>query len=337
MNQIIQQICIDRYLTPYKLGRPVIAPSGVEGAFNKCAVDCPFVFYHNDKFYMTYVGFDGKGYQTALAVSKDLINWETKRIILSRDEERGWDSVSIAGTWIIKNDNLFELPTLKKIDGKYWLVYHSYPGHGYEEGPAEIGLAWSDDDELLRWNRLDKPVFSWKDGIDWERGGLYKACIVENNGIYYMFYNAKNCKKRLWTEQIGLATSSDLIYWERYPSNPVLTITENNWDSRFVSDPYVVKDNNIWVMFYYGYNGIYAQNGIAFSKDLLYWEKYKKPILSNGKDGEIDERYAHKPAVIYYDNRLYHFYCAVRKYREGDIAKNFNEFRTISVASSNPF
>lgn len=336
MNQILQEIDISRYLTPYKLQRPVIAPSGREEAFDKCAVDCPFVFYHNNEFYMMYIGFDGKGYQTALATSKDLINWETKGIILSRDEKVRWDSVSIGGTWIIKNDNLFELPTLKKINGRYWLVYHSYPGYGYENGPAEIGLAWTDDEELLKWNRLDEPILSWKDGAEWEKGGLYKACIVENNGTYYMFYNAKNIEKGPWIEQTGVAMSKDLIHWERYQDNPVLRVTDNSWDSRFVSDPYVVRDRDLWIMFYYGYNYKNAQNGIAFSKDLLHWVKYQEPILTHGKEGELDEIHAHKPAVVYYNGILYHFYCAVRKYKAGDIARNFNEFRSISVATSRP-
>lgn len=336
MSEILQQVCIDRYLTPYKLGRPVITPSGEEETFNKCAVDCPFVFYHNDTFYMTYIGFDGKGYQTALASSRDLINWETKGLILSREEKGRWDSISIGGAWIIKNDNLFELPTLKKIDGKYWLIYHSYPGYGYENGPAEIGLAYSEDEELLKWNRLSEPILSWKDGADWEKGGLYKACVVEDKGIYYMFYNAKNIEKGPWIEQIGVAMSKDLIHWERYQGNPVLTVTENSWDSRFVADPYVVRDGDLWVMFYYGYNCKNAQDGIAFSRDLLHWVKHREPILPHGKGGEIDEIHAHKPAVVYHDNSLYHFYCAVRKYRSGDIARNCDEFRCISVACSKP-
>jgi hypothetical protein len=52
-------------LTPYKWKKPVLVGSGAKGAFDSHAVDCPFVFRHNDHFYMMYVGFDGTGYQTA--------------------------------------------------------------------------------------------------------------------------------------------------------------------------------------------------------------------------------------------------------------------------------
>ncbi|HKM17449.1 MAG TPA: hypothetical protein VJ064_04430, partial [Limnochordia bacterium] len=175
-----------KYFTPYKLGRPVLTGSGRAGDFDALAVDCPFVFYHNSRFYMLYVGFDGFGYQTGLAVSGDLVNWERKGPILRREEHVGWDRVGAAGTWILKNTNsIWELPALQKVGGRYWMVYHSYPEAGYEAGPAQIGLAWSEDPELMQWHRLPEPVFSWKDGADWENGGLYKACLLWENDRYY--------------------------------------------------------------------------------------------------------------------------------------------------------
>jgi len=88
-------------------------------------------------------------------------------------------------------------------------------------------------------------------------------------------------------------------------------------------------------MFYFGFDGKHAQDGIAFSKDLFHWEKNPEPILRYGKPGELDEIHAHKPSVIYHDGVLYHFYCACRKYREGDPAENLgDEFRCITVATS---
>src|SRR5947209_5065671 len=42
------------YKTPYKLNKLVLAASGVNGDFDSKAVDCPFVFRHKGRFYMTY-------------------------------------------------------------------------------------------------------------------------------------------------------------------------------------------------------------------------------------------------------------------------------------------
>ncbi len=128
------------YLTPYKYGHPVLVGSGVPGSFDYHAVDCPFVFRHRDRFYMMYVGFDGVGYQTALATSEDLLRWEHLSTILDRDEGSRWDSRNIAGTWILRENDLHKAPTLKKWQGKYWLTYHSYPGDGYEAGAQEEDL-----------------------------------------------------------------------------------------------------------------------------------------------------------------------------------------------------
>ena len=328
---------VRKYLTPYKRMEPVIAGSGKPGAFDEKGVDCPFVFRHNGKFYMVYTGFGGKRYQSAMAVSDDLLHWTPRGLIIPRDPEDSdrWDKIGCCVTWIIKeSDNFYDTPALKKIDGKYWLVYHSYPSTGYEAGPAEIGLAWCEEETLSEWHRLDQPVFSWKDGGDWERGGLYKACIITHEDTYYLFYNAKDTQKR-WIEQTGMATSKDLLHWERCEENPVLGITEGAWDGRFVSDPYVLRDGDHFVNFYFGYDNGHAQEGLAFSDDLIHWEKVAEPIITNTPGG-LDEEHAHKAAICYFNGVLYHFYCATRPHREGDATEVYKAFRTIAVATDKP-
>src|SRR5262245_58132696 len=56
--------------TPYKYGI-VLRPKQNE------SVDCPNVFRHNGKWYMTYVAIKDKvGYETLLAESDDLLIWK---------------------------------------------------------------------------------------------------------------------------------------------------------------------------------------------------------------------------------------------------------------------
>ena len=327
---------ITPYLTPYKYGRPVLTGSGKPGCFDSNAVDCPFVFRHLDRFFMMYVGFDGVGYQTALATSADLLNWEPYGVILERDGSGNWDSKNVAGTWMMRDNELSGPATLKKWDGKYWLVYHSYPEDGYEEGAARIGIAWSEDERLLEWHRLPEPILTPETGADWERGGLYKECLVEHDGTFYLFYNAKNQNTPGWVEQTGVATSNDLANWTRHAGNPVLRVDEIGWKRGFVSDPCVLRNGGEWVMFFFGYDYRKAEEGVAVSADLLRWEAHPDPIVPVGAAGELDETYAHKPSVVMHDGVLYHFYCAVRPSREGDPASSNNgrEFRTIAVAAS---
>jgi predicted GH43/DUF377 family glycosyl hydrolase len=107
---------------------------------------------------------------------------------------------------------------------------------------------------------------SWRDGAEWEKSGLYKAGIVAKDGTYYMFYNAKNSNVWPWYEQIGVATSSDLLNWKRYEANPIIKVTKGAWDSNFVADPYVIRDDALWVMYYYGYNGKTLRKELLFQK-----------------------------------------------------------------------
>lgn len=325
------------YLTPYKYGFPVLTGSGQLDSFHQKSVDIPFVFWHNGQFYMMFVGYDGIGYQTGMAVSDDLLHWETKGVILPRDHAGRWDSVGCAGTWIIKESNsLKETPTLKKIEGRYWMVYHSYPDKGYEAGPAKIGLAWCEDESLMEWHKLPDPVFSWEDGEAWEQGGLYKACILSIKNKYYMFYNAKTQDER-WIEQTGLAVSDDLFHWIRHDGNPILKVTDGSWDSKFVSDPYIVEDQGKYLNYYFGYDYEHAREGLAFSEDLIHWEKWKEPIIPNGAYGSIDAIHAHKASILWYNGILYHFYTAVMEADETSATNMNGEFRCITVAASVPW
>lgn len=334
---------IQKYLTPYRYPRPVLHGSGKEGAFDSKAVDIPFVFRHGGRFHMLYTGFDGIGYQSALAVSDDLIHWTHKGVILKRRMETDrWDRVGGAATWILRENNgLYDLPGLKKVDGKYWLVYHSYPGTGYESGPAEIGFAWTRDEELLDWHFPDQPAFSWKGGEDWEAGGLYKACFFQKDDRYYMFYNAKDREAR-WTEQTGLAVSDDLEHWERCPENPVLKVDRESWDKWFLSDPCILQDGKLWLNFFFGYGKLYedghthAQEGLAVSEDLVHWEKIRDPIIPYGKSGSFDSGHVHKASVIYHNGILYHFYCGTCPYQEGFPTNASGEYRTICLATDKP-
>ncbi len=331
---------ISHLLTPYKLNRPVIQASGKEGMFDRYAVDCPTPFRHNGKYYMMYIGFDGTGYQTAIATSDKLSEgWSEPKLILKRGANMDWDKIGMAGTTILMENDLFGGNHLKKFNGKYWLMYHSYPNAGYESGPAKIGLCCTDDEELLNWEFYGEPVYLPDDGGDWEKGGLYKCWLIEHEGTFYMFYNAKT-EGDGWIEQIGAAKSNDMIHWSRFETNPIVKVDPRGWDSQFASDPQVYFDSreNQWVMFYYGLGNLSACDGIAVSKNLIDWEKFPIPIITTGRSGDaIDSIYAHKPGIIYCreEQRLYHFYCACRPYKEGDGAENFgHEFRCISAAVS---
>jgi predicted GH43/DUF377 family glycosyl hydrolase len=320
--------------TPNKVSKLVLSASYKKGEFDSHLVDCPFVFKHEGCFYMTYVGWDSIGYRTGLASSNDLIHWRKEGMIIDRGPKGSPTEFNVALTWILRDNDLFGEGCLKKVNGVFIGTYHAYPKPGYEAGSAVIGLAYSKD--LRHWV-LDKPVLYPDEGGDWEQGGLYKSCLLEHEGVYYMFYNAKNRPEWPWVEQIGLATSLDLKKWKRFEKNPVLTIgRKGSFDDVFASDPCVLKHNGFWIMFYYGLSSDgHARNSVAFSRDLFKWEKSGEILIDVGPRGAVDELYAHKPSVIFRNGKLYHFYCAVtpaENRRMGEI--EYHEIRGITVATS---
>ncbi|HLH01239.1 MAG TPA: family 43 glycosylhydrolase [Bryobacteraceae bacterium] len=316
------------YQTPYKLNRLVLAGSGVKGDFDEKAVDCPFVFHHQGRFYMTYIGFDGTGYQTGLASSDDLVNWRREGCILRRDPSSAVTRYNIAMNWIVRENAIASPGALKRVRGRFLGAYHAYPNAGYEQGPAVIGLCWSRD--LRNW-QLDRPCLDAESGAAWERGGLYKPCLVEHAGMFYLFYNAKTQEKR-WHEQTGVATSRDLTKWTRYAANPILRNgTEATWDDRFASDPCVLLDGHRWLLFYFGLDSAgKARDLLATGSGPFEFAKSGEILVDIGPPGSVDSTYAHKPSLISHGGALYHFYCAVS-------GKWPNEVRGISVARSKPW
>ena len=324
-------------LTPWKLNRLVLRGTGNQGDFDEKSVDGPFVFRYQDEFRLSYIGFDGIGYQTGLARSTDLINWTRIGCVLRRQPDNPIFRYNIAMMWILRDNEALGPGQLRRMHGRYLGAWHAYPGAGYESGPAVIGLCWSGD--LLHW-QLDPPSLRPDDpgAAPWEQGGLYKPCLVEHDGTFCLFYNAKTRPRPKsegggWHEQTGVATSKDLKHWTRSPLNPIIPNgPQGSWDDRFASDPCAVRWRNRWAVFYYGLSssGGKARDLQATGEQLDRLRKTGNIMIDAGPPGSIDEDYAHKPSVIGWNGDFYHFYTAVS-------GKWPDEIRGISVARSRPW
>lgn len=154
-----------RVQTPHKSGQLLLAPTFRAGNFDSHAVDVPFVFRGENGFLMTYVGFDGIGYQTGLASSSDLRNWKREGLILGRGATGSSTEFNAALSWIVRDNDLFGTGKLKTFDGDYLGTYHAYPKAGYENGPASIGICRSRD--LRSW-RVEEPILFAGDGTAWK-------------------------------------------------------------------------------------------------------------------------------------------------------------------------
>lgn len=325
---------VEPFLTPYHYDKLILKATGIAGTFDSKSVDDPIVFRHDGAFYLLYIGFDGVGYQTGLAKSNDLVDWKRVQCVARRDPHSKYTQYNVALSSILREKGLRSCGRALKVNGRYLGAWNAYPKPGYEEGAAVIGLAWSDD--LLRWE-LTEPILFPEEGAPWEHGGLYRPDLLLDDGVYYLYYNAKTDLRPKsqgggWREQTGVATSRDLKQWTRYKGNPILRNGgPGAWDELFASNPYVVRYRDKWGMYYYGLDKKgKARDLLALGDDPYHFTKVDQIIIDTGAPGSVDETYAHKPSVIWHGGQLYHFYCAVS-------GRWPNEVRGISVARSRPW
>jgi hypothetical protein len=288
--------------------------------------DVPTVYQlpgSDSKWYMSFIGFDGKGYQSFVAESHDLINWTNVRLAMGFGEEGDFDfGGCVIGAFLYEDYNIKAPRILKRTttDGKFWTLYGAYGKQGgYEIDPGYEGVASSNDG--LTWNRaMDKYILSVNDAEtgEWEAGSIYQPWLLEHKGTFYNFYNAKRMPE--WIEQIGMATclsSKDQLLsdWHRNPDNPVLRVRPGGSDSRFVADGKVFREGNHWVMFYYGLDDSGgAHIMVSFSRDLRHWTADPEPLYkAGGNPSGLDEKYAHKISLVWNPaNATWHmYYCAV--------------------------
>jgi hypothetical protein len=278
--------------------------------------DVPMIYQIEDdnRWFMSFIGFNGKGYNTFVAESADLVNWVNPRLAMGFGPEGEFDHGGcVLGAYLYDTLAIDRPRHLKRKDGLFWSLYGCYPRQGgYELRPGYEGVAVSEDG--LTWRRAaDDPILSiyQNDVRRWESDCIYQPWLVEHEGTYYNYYNAA-CGGQ---EQSGLALSNDLIHWTRYPFNPIIQNRPGQWDENFASDPKVYRDGDHWTMIYFGVS--WAQGGacimIAFSRDLVHWTANPEPIyLAGGHPGGLDIEHAHKVSLVFnpQNDTLYMFYCA---------------------------
>lgn len=346
ISQNVMQKIYDEVKTPYKYGM-VVAP---EDNYHK--IDCPMVYREGNRWFMTYVvyngkdGTDGRGYETWLATSDDLLQWKTLGRLLCY-ADKGWDMNQRAGypalidwTW----NGSYEMAKYK---GRHWMSYFGGEGTGYEaiRKPLNMGMAFTKGDitQAHPWETSPSPVLSINDKSAqwWEKLTHYKSTVYwdKNKTLgkpFVMFYNAGgiNPANQLKAERIGIALSSNMTSWRRLPLRTAKRKTGNpvffhEAPGIITGDAQIVKFPHYYVMFYFSaynperkYN---AYNTFAVSRDLVNWQDWEGADLVYPSK-PYDDMFAHKSYVLKHQGVVYHFYCAV----------NHAGQRGIAVATSVP-
>ncbi|MFC6099361.1 glycoside hydrolase family protein [Olivibacter domesticus] len=320
MDSIYQEV-----KTPYKYGLVMVPPS------NDKKMDCPTVFRKDNLWYMTYLIFDGRGYETWLASSENLLHWKNLGKLMSFSEKASWDADQKAGYNALQDITWGGSYKLNKFNGRYWMSYFGGDAKGYEAGNLSIGMAYTTQEPWIahEWERLEAPLFTAKDKDVrwWENRKLFKSTVIQDKRRltghpFVMYYNAngdslENNLKTRWFERIGMAVSDDMIHWKRYLAAPVM-----HHPVGLTGDAVIQQMGDTYIMFYFGafwQNRKGAFNRFAASKDLVRWTDWEGENLIEPSE-PYDQLYAHKSFVLKHEGVVYHFYCAVNKEEQRGIA-----------------
>lgn len=316
VSQEVMRQMYEEIKTPYKYG---LVMTGIDA---DKMTDCPTIIRRDGKWYMYYFVFDGRGYETWVAESDNLLDWTTSGRVLSFSDEQDWDSNQKGGYIALPNTKWGGDYSLEQYDGKYWMSYFGSNTTGYENGLLSIGIAYTEGDptQAHEWQRLEKPVLTPvdEDASWWDNVKLYKNSIIRDperlTGYdFLMYYNAKGdsiSAGESSAERIGLAVSNDMVNWKRYGTEPLL----EHGKKGITGDAYLQKIGDVWVMFYFGVSWKgrpkSAWNSFACSYDLIHWTDWEGEELIKPTE-DFESRHAHKSCVIKYNDVVYHFYCSV--------------------------
>lgn len=299
--------------TPFKYGIVVSAPDSTKMA------DSPTVFRLNDKWYMTYIIFDGRGYETWLAVSDDLLHWVTTGKLMAFTDNT-WDASQKAGYPSLIDIQWGGSYEPVKYNGQFWVSYLGGADKGYEAGRLGVGMANSADiSQPVELKRLPEPVLSavdssskWYDNKTIFKSSVIKDATSKTGYPFVMYYNGagdSSDSKGNYFESIAMAGSYDMQHWKRIGDKPVITKGRG-----ICGDAQIVKIDDLYVMFYFGYNwkdgDPSAFERFACSYDLVNWIPWNGENLIQ-PTVDYDKQYAHKPWVVKWKGVVYHFYNAV--------------------------
>ena len=154
----------------------------------------------------------------------------------------------------------------------YTLYYLAKSTKDSELNGWKMYAAFTNGDEPKNWNRLNPLTLIINLGDGYDSKNISQGHVFYDNGKYNLWYSGSNSLK----SSIGYAVSTDTtIFWTKFQAEPVFTGLWGKFDQQGIYDPFVFKDNDIYKMYYSGYDGSNYKLGLAYSEnstDFIYYD-----------------------------------------------------------------
>jgi predicted GH43/DUF377 family glycosyl hydrolase len=259
---------------------PILSP-GSGGTWDDSRVFGSSLVYDGSTYFMAYIGQDGSKYRIGYASSADGVNWHKSPAnpVVDLGPATSWDDFHVHS------------PSILEDGGKVAMWYAGEDGSKTRIGYATIP-------EIDNWEKYSgNPVLDIGPGGQWDDEHVRSPSVIFDGSIYHMWY----CGYRNFEWKIGYANSTDGINWNKYSSNPVMSLgSSGSWDDKQVLQPVVLYNGGIYHMWFSGDDGTTTRRiGYANSTDGLTWNKYSgNPIINVGTSGLWDDESIYPRTVI---------------------------------------
>jgi predicted GH43/DUF377 family glycosyl hydrolase len=180
----------------------------------------------------------------------------------------GWES---AGTFN---------PAVTVHDDKFVMLYRAQD----KFGTSRLGYAESTDG--IHFTRRADPVLSPETPYE-KDGGVEDPRIVRFGDTYYLTYTGYNKNDA----QLCMATSKDLVHWER--QGVILPAYKGRWNVGWTKSGAIVPEkiaSKYWMYFLGTASDKTDQMGLAYSSDLVHWREATETPVMPRRAGEFDSR-----------------------------------------------
>jgi beta-1,2-mannosidase len=229
-------------------------------------------------------------------------------------------------------------PAVVKKNGKFVMLYRAQD----HNGKSSLGYATSDDG--IHFTRRAEPVLVSE--APYEKGGGVEDPRLQKIGdTYYLTYtgfnNVDGASSDKKDAQLCMATSKDLIHWQR--QGVIIPSFKGKWNVKWTKSGAIVpeKINGKYWMYYLGdAQGKDTQMGVAYSGDLLHWtEALDHPVMAS-RPGEFDSQVVEPgPAPVITPNGIFLIYNGADDklvYSTGWVLFNKNDPTKVLARSPTP-
>lgn len=243
----------------------------------------PYCYIEGDSLKML-VSDRAKG-TLATVSSTDGTQWGNYTTLLS----------GINGTW----ENIVNRGCIVRHNETYYLWYTGQHG-----GKSYIGLATSRNGMDYR-RESTNPIL--KPEMEQEGVSVMNPCVIwdEESECFKMWYSAGETYE---PNVICYAESLDGIKWDKR-NEPVLQKGDNEWEKERVGGCQVIKENNLYRIYYIGYQNIdVARICYAESLDGIEWKRPSNNLLLSPTQDGWDALAVYKPTVVMWNGNMRLYY-----------------------------